>query len=56
VNLLGDLIDNINKYTETLTDASKKIGLEVKVDKTNYIMATCEQNAGQIRDIKIGNR
>jgi hypothetical protein len=29
VNLLGDNIDTINKNTETLTEASKKVGLEV---------------------------
>jgi hypothetical protein len=31
VNLLGDNIDIINKKTETLTDASKEVGLEVNV-------------------------
>jgi hypothetical protein len=33
VNLLGDNI--IKKNTETLTDASKEMGLEIKVDKTS---------------------
>jgi hypothetical protein len=32
VNLLGDNIDNINKNTETLIDASKEVGLEVNVE------------------------
>jgi hypothetical protein len=27
VNLLGDNIDTINKYTETLIDVSKEVGL-----------------------------
>jgi hypothetical protein len=49
VNLLGVNIDNINKNTETLLDASKVVGLEVNVEKT-------KQNAGQNREIKIGNR
>jgi hypothetical protein len=34
VNLLGDNIDTINENTETLTDASKEVGLEVNVEKT----------------------
>jgi sorting nexin-29 len=34
VNLLGDNIDTINKYTETLIDASKEAGLEVNLEKS----------------------
>jgi hypothetical protein len=33
VNLLGDIIDTINKNTETLIDISKEVGLEVSVEK-----------------------
>jgi hypothetical protein len=56
VNLLGDDIDTINKNTETLTDASKEIGLEVNIEKTKYMLASQDQNAGQNRNTKIGNR
>jgi hypothetical protein len=56
VNLLGDNIDTINKNTETLTDASKEVGLEANVEKTRYILVSQDQNAGQNREIKIGNR
>jgi hypothetical protein len=56
VNLLGDNIDTINKNTETLIDASKEVGLEVNVEKTKYMLVSRDQNAGQNRDIKIGNR
>jgi hypothetical protein len=56
VNLLGDIIDTINKNTETLIDASKEVGLEVNIDKTKYMLVSRDQNAGQTRDIKIGNR
>jgi hypothetical protein len=53
LNLLGDSIDAINKSTETLIDASKKVGLEKKVQKTKYMLLSRHQNAGQKRDIKI---
>jgi hypothetical protein len=36
VNLLGYKIDNIKKYTKTLIDASKEVGLKAKADKTMY--------------------
>jgi hypothetical protein len=56
VNLLGDEIDAINKNTQTLIDTSKEIGLEVNVEKTKYMLVSHYQNAGQNREIKIGNR
>jgi hypothetical protein len=37
VNLLGDNIDTINKNTQTLIDAGKEVGLDVNVEKTEYI-------------------
>jgi histidinol-phosphate/aromatic aminotransferase/cobyric acid decarboxylase-like protein len=55
VNLLGDNIDTINKNRETLIDASREVGLEVNIEKTKYILLSHDQNAGQNRDIKIGN-
>jgi hypothetical protein len=56
VNLLGDNIDTTNKSTEILIDASKEVGLEVNVEKTKYMLVSRDQNASQIREIKIGNR
>jgi hypothetical protein len=53
VNLLGDDIDTINKNTQTLTDASKEVGLEVNVEKTKYMLVSHDQNAGQNQDIEI---
>jgi hypothetical protein len=46
VNLLEDNIDMINKDTETSTDASKEVGLEVNVEKTKYMLVFRGQNAG----------
>jgi hypothetical protein len=56
VNLLEDDIDTINKNTETLIDASKEVGLEVHLEKTKYMFLSCDQNAEQHWDMKIGNR
>jgi hypothetical protein len=56
VNLMGDNIDTIKKATESLTDASKEIGLEINVEKTKYMLLSRHQNVGQNRDIKIVNR
>jgi hypothetical protein len=56
VNLLGDNIDTINRNTQTLIDAIKEVGLEVNVEKTKYMLVSWDQNAGQSREIKIGNR
>jgi hypothetical protein len=56
VNLLTDNIDTINKKTQTLIDASKEVGLEVNVEKTKYMLVSRDQNAGQNREITIGNR
>jgi hypothetical protein len=38
VNLWGDNIDTIKTNTETLTDASKKVGPEINVEKTKYML------------------
>jgi hypothetical protein len=56
VNLLGYDIDTINKNTETLIDASKEVGIEVNVEKTEYMSVCRDQNSEQSREIKIGNR
>jgi hypothetical protein len=56
VNLLGDNIDTVEKNTKALIDASKKVGLEINVEKTKYMLLSRHQNAGQNRDIKIANR
>jgi hypothetical protein len=56
VNLLGDNTDKVKKKTGTLTDASKEIGLEINVEKTNYMLVSHHQAAGNNGDIKIANK
>jgi hypothetical protein len=55
-NLLGDNIDTIKEDTGTLIHAIKEVCLEVNAEKTKYILLSRHQNAGQIHDIKRGNR
>jgi hypothetical protein len=38
VHLLENNTDTIKKNTETLTDASKEVGLEVNIEKTKYML------------------
>jgi hypothetical protein len=46
MNLPGDNTETINKNTETLTDASKQVGLEVNIEKTKYMLVSRDQNTG----------
>jgi hypothetical protein len=47
VNIMVGSIHTIRKNTETLVIASKEIGLEVKAEKTKYMVMSRDQNAGQ---------
>jgi hypothetical protein len=46
INLLGDNINTIKEYTETLLASSRDVGLEINAEKTQYMMS-CHQNSGQ---------
>jgi hypothetical protein len=52
----GENIENIRKRTGTSVAASKDVGLEVNVEKTKWILVARYWNAGQNRDLKIGNK
>jgi hypothetical protein len=56
VNLLGRSIDNTNKNTEALEIASTEVGLEVKAEKTKYMVTSPDQDAGQNGNIRTGNK
>jgi hypothetical protein len=53
MNLLGGNKDTVKENTETLTDPSKKVGLEVNAEKTIYMLHYHHQNSGKNYDIKI---
>jgi hypothetical protein len=56
VNLSGDNIDTIYRNTEALIHASKKVGLEINVERTKYMLLSRYPNLCQNRDIKIAKR
>jgi hypothetical protein len=51
VNPLGDNIGNIKKNMQTLTNARREAGLDVNAEKTNYMLLSHHQNAGQNHNI-----
>jgi hypothetical protein len=52
VNLLEDNIDIMKKSTDTLTDASKEVGLEASTERTKFILLSRHQNSGQNAPVK----
>jgi hypothetical protein len=53
MNLLGDNIGTIKKNIGNLIDAGKEFGLQVNIEKTECMLLSRHQNAGQNHDIKI---
>jgi hypothetical protein len=57
--LMSVLIQFIVRYIKclkALLDASKEVGLEVYPEKTEYVLVSQCQKAGQRQSIKIANR
>jgi hypothetical protein len=49
-------IHTIQRNTKNLLDAGKEVSLEVNANKTQYMLVSRCQKAGQRQNIKIGNR
>ena len=52
---MGESVHTLKKIAEALVVASEETGLEVKADKTKYIVMSRDKNTGQSRSIKIDN-
>jgi len=55
VNILGGSMHTLKENVEALVAATREIGLEVSADKTNYMVMSRDQNAGQIHSVRIDN-
>jgi hypothetical protein len=55
INLLGYSIITIKENKETLLGVSRDDGLEINVEKTEYMIMSRHQNSGQNQNIRIGN-
>jgi hypothetical protein len=54
VNLLGNSVNTIKENSETLSEASRDIGLEINAEKTKYMIMS-HPNSGQNQNIRIAN-
>jgi hypothetical protein len=53
---MEDNIEAFKRKTETLTDNSKEVCLDVNIEKTKYILMSRHQIAEKNQAIKIGNK
>jgi len=52
---LGGSVHTVEKSAENVVVASKEIGLEVNVDKSQYMVTSGNQNAGRSHRVNIDN-
>jgi hypothetical protein len=55
INLLGDSINTIKENTETPSQVSKDIGLEINAGKTKYLIMSRLPNSGLDQNMRIAN-
>jgi sorting nexin-29 len=55
VNLLGDSVNTTKEYSETLSEASRYIGLEINAEKKKYMIMSRHPNSRQNQNIRIAN-
>jgi len=53
--ILGGSVYTIKESTEALVFASKETGIEVNVDKSEYMVMSRDQNAGRSHSMEIYN-
>jgi hypothetical protein len=56
VNLLGDNTVTAKKSTQSSIDVVKVFGLEINLEKTNYMLVSDHQNSGRNQETRIANR
>jgi len=54
-NILGGSIHYLKENAEALVAATRETGLEVRADKTKYMVMSRDQNAGKIHSVRIDN-
>jgi hypothetical protein len=54
--LFDSNVYTLKKITEAVNGANMEVGLEVNAQRTEYVLLSCHQNAGQNHDIKLANR
>ena len=55
VIILGGSIHTLKENAEALVAATGETGLEVSADKTEYMVMSRDQNAGQIHSVRMDN-
>ena len=55
IHILGRSIHTVKENAEALVAATRKIGLEVRADKTKYMVMSRDQNAGRIHSVRTDN-
>jgi len=55
VNILGGSIHTLKENAEVLVAATREIGLEVRADKTKYMVMSRDQNAGRSHSVRNDN-
>jgi len=55
VNILGGATHTLQENAEALVAATREIGVEVSADKTNYMVMSRDQNAGQNHSVRVDN-
>jgi len=55
VNMLGGRVQTLKENAEILVASTRKIGLELSADKTNYMVMSRDQNAGRSHSLRTDN-